>query len=314
VIRTIGARLLQALPLIVIVVTATFFLGLLSPVDPAEVLAGPGASQESVDALRHELGLDRPAWQQYLDWVGGALHGDLGQSIYGKAEVTDLIVDAMPVTLSLTAGGLLVGLLLGLPAGVFSALRAGRPADRVVGVFATVGQAMPSFWLGMMLIVLLALQVPVFPAVGYVGLTEDLLGWASHLVLPSIALGLITAAAVSRQTRSSLIGVLQQDYIRTALSKGASRRRVVVKHAFKNAAIPVVTVLSFQVAHLLGGAIVVERLFAMPGLGTLVIDAVVRRDPGVIQAFVLFAVVVIIVVNIILDITYAWLNPKVRAA
>lgn len=303
----------MAIPLLFFVVTGTFFLSQLSNVDPAEIILGPTASQEAVAATRHELGLDRSAWAQYIDWLAGALHGDLGRSLYTKAHVTNSLLQALPVSASLTFGGLFVGLLLGVPTGIWSALMTGKKTDRAVSLFATVGQAIPSFWLGLLLIFGFAIQLPWFPAVGYVPLTKDVGQWALSLVLPSIALGLAAAAAISRQTRSSLIGVMQQEYIRTALSKGLSMKRVVVKHALKNAAAPVTTVFAFQVATLLGGSIVVERLFSMPGLGALAIDAVIRRDPDVIQGIVIVAVVIVMVVYLLLDLVYAWLNPKVRA-
>jgi len=313
VLRTVAIRLLAMIPLVFLVATAVFFLGQLSDIDPAENIVGPEASDAQVAAVRHELGLDRPALEQYADWVSGAVRGDLGQSLYTKADVSASLFQALPVTLSLTFGGLVVGLLLGVPSGIWSALRAGRAGDRAISLLATVGQAVPGFWLGLLLILAFAVRLPWFPSVGYVAIEESPTGWLRSLVLPSVSLGLIAAAAISRQTRSSMIGVLQQEYVRTALSKGLSKRRVVVKHALKNAAVPVVTVVSFQVTTLLGGSIVIERLFAMPGLGQLAINAVLRRDPDVIQGIVVLTVVVVVLVNVLLDLSYAWLNPKVRA-
>ncbi|TDC55935.1 ABC transporter permease [Actinomadura sp. KC345] len=312
--RTVVTRLLAMIPLVFVVATATFFLGQLSGVDPAENIVGPDATAEQVAAVRAELGLDKPALVQYREWLGGVLQGDFGSSVYTKADVAESLWQALPVTLSLTVGGLLVGLVLGVPSGIWSALRAGRPSDRGVSLLATVGQAMPGFWLGLLLIFAFAIKLPWFPAVGYVPPSAGPALWFGSLVLPSISLGLIAAAAISRQTRSSMIGVLQQEYVRTALAKGLSKRRVVFKHALKNAAAPVVTVVSFQVTALLGGSIVIERLFAMPGLGSLAINAVLRRDPDVIQGFVVFTVVIVVVVNMLLDLSYAWLNPKVRSA
>jgi peptide/nickel transport system permease protein len=313
-VRTALTRLLAMVPLLFIVATATFFLGQLSPVDPAENIVGPNASNAQVAAVRHELGLDRSAWDQYTTWLGGAVHGDLGKSVYTKAPVGTSLYQALPVTLSLAAGGLLVGLVLGVPAGVWSALRAGRWSDRVTSLAATIGQALPSFWLGLLLVIAFAIKLPWFPSVGYVSPSVSVAGWFSSLVLPSLSLGLVAAASIARQTRSAMIGVLQQEYVRTALGKGLSRVRVVVKHALKNAAVPVVTVVSFQVAHLIGGAIVIERLFAMPGLGALAINAVIRRDPDMIQGFVVLTVLIVVLVNLLLDLSYAWFNPKVRSA
>jgi peptide/nickel transport system permease protein len=312
--HTVVRRLLAAVPLVLVVVSATFFLSLASDVDPAEIILGGNATQEQVDALRAELGLDRPGFEQYWSWLSGVFQGDLGQSLYTRADVTDLFTAALPVTLSLAVGGLLVGVVLGVGMGVLAATTAGSRTDRGIIMVSTAGQAAPSFFVGMLVIYVFALPLGWFPATGYTSLAESPGGWLRSLVLPSFALGLGVAAALSRQARSSMVIALQRDYTRTALSKGLSRRRVVLKHAARNAASPVVTSVSFQVAQLLGGAIVIERLFALPGLGSLTIDAVLRYDPYIIQAVVLFAVVVVVVVNLLVDVSYAWLNPKVRTA
>ncbi|GCE42534.1 dipeptide transport system permease protein DppB [Rhodococcus wratislaviensis] len=311
--RTAVIRVLTMIPLIALVATGAFFLSQMSNIDPAENIVGANASEQQIDSVRADLGLDQPAVDQYLHWISGAARGDFGSSFYSGTSVAQLMSQALPVTLSLTLGGLLVGIILGVGTGVVAALKAGSAVDRGVILFATAGQAAPSFWLGMLLIYVFAIQLGWLPATGYVSPSISVAGWIESLILPSIALGLAVAAALSRQARSSTIGVLQKDYIRTALSKGLSRRRVVAKHASKNAAAPVVTSLSFQVAHLLGGAIVIERLFAMPGIGTLTIDAVLRYDPNIIQAVVIFSVVIVVVVNLALDLSYTWLNPKVRS-
>ncbi|MGB3437255.1 MAG: ABC transporter permease [Actinophytocola sp.] len=310
--RAVLMRLLTAIPLVFVVVSCTYFLSLASDVDPAEIILGGNATQDQIDTLRDQLGLNRPGFEQYWDWLTGLFHGDFGTSFYTGASVGKLFFAALPVTLSLTVGGLVFGLVLGVGSGVLASVVAGTRTDRGVVMVSTVGQAAPSFFVGMLIIYLFALQLGWFPATGYIPLTESLGGWLQSILLPSFALGLGVAAALSRQARSSMILALQQDYTRTALSKGLSRRRVVLKHAARNAASPVVTSVSFQVAHLLGGAIVVERLFALPGLGSLTIDAVLRYDPSIIQAVVLFAVVVVVLVNLVVDLSYVWLNPKVR--
>lgn len=311
-IRLVASRLLTVIPLVFLVATATFFLSQLSTIDPAEIRAGADASQEQVDAIRADMGLDRSVLEQYWDWLSDAATGDLGNSVYTNASVTSSLRQAMPVTLSLTFGALVVAGILGVVAGVVCALRAGKWTDRLVSLVATIGQAMPGFWLAQLLIFLVALKLKWLPATGFVGPTTSIGSWLRSIILPSISLGMIAAASISRQTRSSMIGVLQQEYIRTALAKGLSKRRVVFKHALKNAAIPIVTVMSFQVASLLGGSIVVERLFALRGIGAIAIDAVIRRDPDVIQGVVVVSVIVVVVVNLVLDVVYAWLNPKVR--
>ncbi|GAB3429230.1 ABC transporter permease [Actinophytocola sediminis] len=311
--RTVLTRLLTAIPLVFVVVSATYFLSLASDVDPAEIILGGNATQEQIDALRDQLGLNRPAFEQYWTWLTGLFHSDFGTSLYTGAPVGELFAAALPVTLSLAVGGLVIGVALGVGAGVLASVVAGGRTDRGIVAVSTVGQAAPSFFVGMLVIYVFALVLGWFPATGFVPLTESFGGWLGSIALPSFALGLGVAAALARQARSSMIRALQQDYTRTALSKGLSRRRVVLKHAARNAASPVVTSVSFQVAHLLGGAIVIERLFALPGLGSLTIDAVLRYDPNIIQAVVLFAVVVVVLVNLVVDLSYVWLNPKVRA-
>jgi peptide/nickel transport system permease protein len=302
------------IPLIALVATGAFFLSQMSDIDPAESIVGPNATEGQIQAVRDDLGLNRPVSEQFTSWFTGVLHGDFGTSFYSGAQVSDLMVQALPVTLSLAAGGLMVGIVLGVGSGIMAALKAGGAVDRAVILLATAGQAAPSFWLGMLLIYAFSIELGWLPATGYVSPSVSVSGWIESLILPSIALGLAVAAALARQARSSTIGVLQKDYIRTALSKGLSRQKVIFKHTSKNAAAPVVTALSFQVAHLLGGAVVIERLFAMPGIGTLTIDAVLRYDPNVIQAVVIFSVVIVVLINLVLDLSYTWLNPKVRAA
>ncbi len=219
--------------------------------------------------MRTELGLDRPLLVRYGDWLGGAVTGDLGESIYTEgAKVTTALRSRLPVTLSLTLGGLLVSVAIGVPTGIYTALRAGRRGDRVLSGMASFGQAAPNFWIAAILALFFAVQRSWFPAVFFVGPTESIGRWLHSITLPSIALGLAGGAALARQTRSAMIGVLQLDYIRTALATGESRASVVYQHALKNAAVPLVTVLGFQLTALLGGSFAVERVFALPGWAT----------------------------------------------
>ncbi|WP_030915456.1 ABC transporter permease [Streptosporangium amethystogenes] len=310
--RLMVTRLCIAVPMLVLVSTATFFLGILSPIDPAEFVLGPDPSQEQVDLVRKEMGLDRPVLTQFQDWASGALHGDLGRSLFTDEPVARLLVQALPVTLSLTLGGLVVSLLVGIPAGVWSGIRAGRAGDRVVTGLVTIGQAVPHFWLALLLILAFAVHIKIFPAVGYVSISRGTGQWLNSIALPSIALGTAGGAVLARQTRSAVIGVLQQEYIRTALAQGLPRRRVVFKFALKNAAIPIVTVIAFEVAGLFSGSIVIERMFSMQGIGSLTVDAVLRRDPDVIQGVIVVAATIMILIQLALDLSYAWLNPKVR--
>jgi peptide/nickel transport system permease protein len=313
-VNLIISRIISVFPLLFLVATASYFLAQLSPIDPAEHMLGPNASQAQIEALRTELGLNRPVLEQYTEWISAAVVGDFGVSLYTNTPVLDSLIQAIPVTLSLTLGALAVAVIVGIPAGVLSALKAGRGSDRAISFFATTGQAVPNFWLAQLLIIFVALNLRWLPATGFTDISEGVGGWLRSIALPCIALGLTAAAYVARQTRSSMIGVLQQEYIRTALAKGLSKRRVVLKHALKNASIPIVTTISFQTAALLGGSLVVEQLFGMRGVGAIAIDAVIRRDPDVIQGVVVFSAVVVVVVNLALDITYVWLNPKVRPA
>lgn len=310
--KLIVTRVAVIIPTLFFVVSIAFFLSQASSVDPADFIAGGQATQEQVDEVRRELGLDEPVIQRYGAWLGAAVTGDLGESVYTGVPVTDTLKSRLPVTLSLTFGALLIALIVGVPTGVYAALRAGRPSDRVASAVVTIGQAIPSFWLGLLLAFYLGVKAGWFPAVGYTGPTESVGGWIKSITLPSVALGLAAAAAFARQTRSALIGVLQQEYIRTALAKGLPKRVVIVKHALRNAAVPLVTVVAFQTAALLGGAVIVEQVFALPGLGTMAIDAILRKDPNVVQGFVVITVIVVVFVNLLLDLAYAWLNPKVR--
>jgi peptide/nickel transport system permease protein len=309
-----AGRLLAALPLMFLVATMVFVLVQANPVDPAEVLLGQDASDEAIAATRARLGVDRPLTTQYVDWLTGAVRGDLGNSWFSGESVMTDVARRVPVTLSLVFGSLLVSLALGVALGVAAAVRAGRKIDRGISVAASAGLAAPNFWVALLLAYLFSVRFGWFPAVGYTGITESPVEWARHLVLPCIALGTSAAASIFRQTRSSMIGVLQQDYIRTSLAKGMSRRTVIMQHALRNAAIPIVTLAGFQVSTLFGGAIFVEQVFNMPGLGSMGVDAVIRNNVPVVLAFVMVTALVVVLVNIVLDLLYAWLNPKVRPA
>ncbi len=307
-------RLLAAVPLMFLVATIVFVLVQANPVDPAEVLLGQDASEEAINATRARLGVDRPFVTQYADWLSSAVRGDLGTSWFSGEAVTSDVARRVPVTLSLVFGSLLVSLALGVSLGVAAAVRAGRKVDRFVSVLASAGLAAPNFWVALLLAYLFSVRYGWFPAVGYTGPTDDLFGWVRHMTLPCLALGTSAAASIFRQTRSSMIGVLQQDYIRTSLAKGMPRRIVILQHALRNAAIPIVTLAGFQVSTLFGGAIFVEQVFNMPGLGSMGVDAVIRNNVPVVLAFVMVTALVAVLVNVLLDLLYAWLNPKVRPA
>jgi peptide/nickel transport system permease protein len=310
--RHMLGRLLAVLPILFVVSFVAFMLLALNPVDPAEQLVGPTATDAQIDARRHELGLDQPLMARYGDWLGDAVHGDLGRSVYTTAPVTSSLKDRAGVTLSLTLGGLLVAVAIGVPLGVAAALRAGRRTDRLVTAGSTLGQAIPSFWLGTILVLVFAERWEVFNAVFYVSPGESIVGWLKSITLPSIALGATGAAWIARHTRSELVTVLEQDYIQTALAKGASRRQVLFGHAARNAAPPLLTVIAVLVSMILGASLVIERVFALPGLGSLALEAITRNDPAPLLGFVLCAVLIVVIVNVLLDIAHALLDPRVH--
>lgn len=312
--RYVVRRLAAMVPSLLLVTLVAFSMIFLVPGDAASTLAGEGASQEEIQDVRERIGLDDPLPVQYVRWLGDAVRGDLGESLYGGGSVTDAITARLPVTVSLALGAMVVAVLIAVPAGTIAALRRGRWADRAATLGSTIGVALPSFWVGLVLIQILAVNTNWFPATGYVELGDGPRQWVHHLALPALTLGLAVAAETTRQLRSSMSDVLHQDYIRTAESKGLGTGKVVFKHAMKNAAMPVLTVMGFQVAYLFGGAIIVEEIFALPGLGRLTINAVFDRDLPVIQGVVVFSAVVVMATNLIVDVLYGYLNPKVRLA
>lgn len=290
----------------------TFSLLQLVPGDPAELVAGDNATPQRVAEIRTQLGLDEPLLSQYLSWLSGVVHGDLGSSVFTGDPVTEAILRAAPATLSITFVALLVAVVLGVPAGVLAGLRQGGPLDRAVSLLATVGIAMPGFWVGMLLVLVLSLGLGWLPATGYAPIGDGLGEWLSHIAIPAVALGLATAAELARHARGCVADVLEKPYIRTARARGAGSAWLVRHHVLRNAAIPVVTVLGLQAGRLLGGSIVIEMVCGVDGLGTLAINAILQRDFPILQGYVLLAAAIVVVVNLVVDGTYSWLNPKVR--
>lgn len=308
----LGRRVLSIVPVLLLVSFLAFGLVLLIPGDPAVTIAGENASPEQVEATRVRLGLDRPMLPRYVEWLGDAVTGDLGTSIFSSRSVTTAIGQALPATLSLTIVALVLAVLIALPAGIIAAVWRGSVADRGFTLGATLGIALPNFWLGLMLILFFALRRSWFPAVGYVPFSRGPGDWLNHLILPGLTLGAAAAAETTRQLRGALVDVMRRDYVRTARAKGLRERTVVLKHALKNAAIPAVTVLGMQVSMLLGGAVVVEQVFGIPGLGQLAVRAVLDRDLPMIQGIVVVSATAVIVVNLIVDMLYGYLNPRLR--
>jgi peptide/nickel transport system permease protein len=308
-------RLLGLIPLLLLITFAVFALVLAIPGDPARTIAGGlDANEQKVEEVREELGLDDPLVVQYWHWLGDVVTGDLGSSLFNNRTVASELQERFPVTLSLALGATVLAALIGIPLGIAGGLRPGSVLDRVLGVGSSFAVALPDFFLATALVVLLAVQRDLLPAIGYVDLAVDPYEWARHLVIPWIALGLGAGASLARQVRGSMIEALEADYVRTARSKGLRERRVVGRHALKNALTPAMTVIGLQFAYLLGGTFIIEYIFALPGLGTYMLEAITSRDLPVIQGVVLLVAVIFVLTNLVVDILYGVLNPKVRVS
>ena len=308
----VGRRVLTLAPLLLVISIITFSLVYLVPGDPALRLAGDAATPEDVARIRAELGLDEPALLQYLSWLGDAVRLDLGSSIFTGEPVSSELARRFPVTASLVLVAVVFALLVGVPLGILAALRRGRATDRVVSGIVSFGLAMPSYWLAMVLIVTFGLTLRLFPVRGYTPFTESPGGWLLRLVLPGIAVGVLMAATLARQLRGALVDALDQDYVRTARATGLGPLRVVGKHALKNAAMPAITVLGLQVGYLFGGTVIVEQIFAVPGVGSYLINGIIGQDLPVIQGCVAVLAVLVLATNLLVDIAYGVVNPRVR--
>ncbi|MGF1529443.1 MAG: ABC transporter permease [Candidatus Competibacterales bacterium] len=305
-------RLLATIPVMLVVAIFVFLLLHLSPGDPATVIAGDYASPQDIARIRAQLGLDDPLHIQFFSWLGRLLQGDLGISIFSNLPVTTLIAQRVEPTLSLTALTLLITVSIAVPLGVVAAWKAGTWIDRLIGMLAVVGFSVPVFVFGYVLIYLFALELRWLPVQGYTPLGEGLWPWLRHLLLPSIALSTIYIALVTRITRASTLEILGEDYIRTARSKGLAERWVLMGHALSNAAVPIVTVIGLGVALLIGGVVVTESVFNIPGVGRLVVDAILKRDYPIIQGLILLFSGVYILINLIIDLLYTVLDPRIR--
>ncbi|HWV35169.1 MAG TPA: ABC transporter permease [Thermomicrobiales bacterium] len=306
-------RLLLAIPVLFVVSLVVFILTNWLPGDAALARFGEeGIDEQRYEALRAEMGLDRPAPVRYFQWVGDTLRGDFGNSTRNKQPVSELIATRFPVTLQLAVTSLIVALFISIPAGIISAMRPGSIIDRVVTVLAVAGVAMPSFWLAVLLILLFSLRLNWLPPSGWAYVTDSPLQAMKLLIMPSLVLGTASAASLMRHLRSSLGEELRQAYVTVAQAKGLANRRVVFRHALKNAMIPVITMIGLQIGHLLGGSVIVETMFGLPGLSRATVDAILSRDLPVLQATVLFAAVTVVVANLLTDVCYAWLNPRIR--
>jgi peptide/nickel transport system permease protein len=305
-------RVLATLPVMAIVALFVFSLLYIAPGDPAVVIAGDQASPADVERIRQSLGLDQPFLVRFAAWLGHILQGDLGTSIFTNLPVTKMIAQRLEPTLSLMAITLILTIVVAVPLGVVAAWKAGSLVDRAIMAFAVFGFSLPVFVVGYVLAYVFALELEWLPVQGYTPLAQGFWPWLENLILPSIALGCVYIALIARITRAAMLEVLQQDYIRTARAKGLGQGGILFVHALKNAAVPIVTVIGIGIALLIGGAVVTESVFAIPGLGRLTIDAILRRDYPVIQGIVLLFSFVYVLVNLMIDLTYTLLDPRIR--
>lgn len=315
--RYLIRRILLGLLVLWLITVAVFAIFFIAPNNVAHTLAGKQATPQTISAVNERLGLDRPLWKQYLDFLNNALHGNLGYDYYHQVAVTHIIGTALPITVSLAVGAAIIWLILGVFNGVVSAVHPRSIADRGLTAFALFFYSMPSFLLGLVLLSFLYFKLtlaghPWFPAGGYVPFTENPGQWAQHLILPWISLALLLAATYTRLTRASMLDVLGEDYIRTARSKGISERRVTYRHGLRSGLTPVVTQFGIDLGQLVGGVVVIETVFSLPGLGKTAIDAINQQDLPVIIGIVLFASAAVVIANIVVDWLYAVLDPRVR--
>ena len=305
-------RILATIPVMVVVALFVFSLLHLSPGDPAVIIAGDTATLDDIARIRQKLGLDQPLYVQFATWVWGLLHGDLGISIFTNLPVSKLIAQRVEPTVTLTISTLIVSVLAAVPMGVLAAWKAGSWIDRVVMVFAVLGFSVPVFVLAYLLIYVFAISTDLLPVQGFVTIGGGLVPFLSHLVMPTLALGMVFAALIARMTRASMLDVLAQDYIRTAQAKGLANDKVLIGHALKNAAVPIVTIIGIGVAALISGVVVTETVFAIPGLGRLTVDAILRRDYPIIQGIILVFSAAYVLINLLVDLSYTFLDPRIR--
>lgn len=305
-------RILATIPVMAVVAVFVFALLYLSPGDPAAIIAGDTATAEDIARIHAKLGLDEPLYIQFGSWVWRLLHGDLGISIFTNLPVAQLIQQRLEPTVALTISTLIVSVLVAIPMGVLAAWRAGSWIDRVVMVFAVMGFSVPVFVLAYILIYVFAIRADLLPVQGYSSITGGFWPFLSHIILPSIALGMIYAALIARITRASMLDVLAQDYIRTAQAKGLGSEQVLIGHALKNAAVPIVTIIGIGIALLISGVVVTETVFAIPGLGRLTVDAILRRDYPIIQGIILIFSAAYVLINLLVDLSYTLLDPRIR--
>ena len=312
--RYLLGRLLSAVPVLFVVSLVTFLLMWLVPGDISAEIGGTDATPADLAAIRERLGLDRPIWERALNWYGALFRGDLGYSYLLNRPVADAVLERLPVTLSLAALSLTLATAIGMLLGILAAVRHNTLVDQGAMVTALIGLSIPDFWFGIVLIILFGVWLGWLPTGGFVPLLEDPAGWAASMALPAFTLAVTQMGVIARMTRSSMLDVLGQDYIRTARAKGMGWSTVIFRHALRNAMIPIVTVVGVITGVVLSGAVVIETVFSLPGVGRLIIGAIQRRDFPVIQGGLLITACVFVFVNIVVDLLYGWFDPRVRDA
>ena len=310
--RYILRRLLLLIPVLVIVAIIVFGLVHLTPGDPASMMLGRDATIEQKEALREQLGLNKPVWEQFVDWTTGALRFDFGDSLFIGKPVTEAILDRAQPTILLTIYSMIFSVLIAIPAGVLAASRPNSLIDRLLMVMSISGAAIPSFFFGILLILFLAVNLGWLPSGGYVDIGDGFWEHFRYMILPSLTMGFSGAGLLARVVRSAMLDVLNQDFIRTAYAKGLQERRVILAHALRNAMIPAMTIMGIMLANLLGGAVVIETVFNIPGMGRLIVQSVTRRDFPVVQAAVLLIAVIEVFVMLAIDIMYVFIDPRIR--
>ena len=310
--KTILKRVLQIIPVLFVVVTFTFMLTRMIPGDPATMMLGPQASPDAIALMKEKLGLNKPMLQQYIDYFLGIFQGDFGYSYSYSSSVMPLIMGKIPATLSITLTGLVLALLVGVPIGVESAVKQNTAFDYVFMVLALVGVSMPIFWLGLMLVLQFSVTLGWLPAMGMGNIANGAWDVVSHMILPCFCLATIPAATFARITRSSMLETINSDYVKSLRARGVKESLIIWKHAFKNALPPILTVLGLQLAYCFSGAVLTESIFSWPGMGTLIVNAVNSRDYSLIQGVVLFSAIAFVFINLIVDIIYMFINPRVN--
>jgi peptide/nickel transport system permease protein len=305
-------RLLSAIPVLFVVSLVTFLIMWLVPGDVSAELAGADATPEQIEQIRQRLGLDRPMLERATLWYGNLLRGDLGQSYLLNRSVADAVLERLPVTLSLTALSLALSVVIGVLLGVVAAVRHNQWADRGAMIVALIGLSIPDFWLGVVLIILFGVSLGWLPTGGFVPLSEDPVGWARSMTLPALTLAITQMGIIARMARSSMLDVLDQDYVRTARAKGMPGRTIIFRHALRNAMVPILTTIGVTTGVLLSGAVVIESVFSLPGVGRLIVGAIQRRDFPIIQGGLLVTAAVFVFVNIVVDVLYGYFDPRIR--